>query len=56
MPLGDALFTVLTGGAEDVTMEGYFLLSLAVSVLAYIAGAEADRRTIGAAAPTTGET
>lgn len=46
MPMGQAMWNVLTGSdaAADATMEGYFLLSLVISALAYVAGAESERK------------
>jgi len=54
MPLGDAVWNVLTGGDEaaDATMEGYFLLSLAASALAYVAGAESERKREPVSSPS----
>ena len=39
---GAALGQLIAG--EAPTMEGYFLLSLAVSLIAYVIGAEIDKR------------
>lgn len=43
---GDAVALLVAG--EAPTMEGYFLLSLVVSALAYVAGAEIERRPTAA--------